>query len=53
MQQARVEKAKQLLTGTTWSIARITEAVGYADVPSFSRLFASRVGETPARYRRR
>lgn len=53
LQQARVEKAKQLLTGTTWSIARITKAVGYADVPSFSRLFASRVGETPARYRRR
>ena len=53
LQTARVEKAKQLLSGTSWSIARITEAVGYADVPTFSRLFASRVGETPARYRRR
>ena len=53
LQQARVDKAKQLLSGTQDSIARITEAVGYADVPTFSRLFAGCVGETPARYRRR
>lgn len=53
LQQARVEKARQLLTGTRWSLSRITEAVGYADVPSFSRLFVRHVGETPAHYRRR
>lgn len=53
LQQARVDKAKQLLNDSTWSIAQITQAVGYADVPTFARLFASRVGETPARYRRR
>jgi transcriptional regulator GlxA family with amidase domain len=53
LQQARVDKAKQLLSDTAWSIVQITEAVGYADVPTFSRLFANRVGETPARYRRR
>ena len=53
LQQARVDKAKQLLSASNWSIARITEAVGYTDVPTFSRLFASCVGETPARYRRR
>ncbi len=53
LQQARVDKAKQLLNNSTRSIAQITEAVGYADVPTFARLFASRVGETPARYRRR
>lgn len=53
LQSARVEKARQLLTGTTWSVARITEEIGYTDVATFSRLFANRVGETPARYRRR
>ena len=53
LQTARVEKAKQLLTGTRWSLARITEAVGYSDAGSFSRLFTRIVGETPARYRRR
>ncbi len=53
LQQARVDKAKQLLNDSSWSIAQITEAVSYADVPTFSRMFARRVGETPARYRRR
>jgi transcriptional regulator GlxA family with amidase domain len=53
LQHARVDKAKLLLTGTTHSLARITEEVGYSDVATFSRLFASRVGETPARFRRR
>jgi transcriptional regulator GlxA family with amidase domain len=53
LQTARVEKARQLLTGTRWSVARITEEIGYTDVATFSRLFAGRVGETPAQYRRR
>jgi transcriptional regulator GlxA family with amidase domain len=53
LQKARVDRAKQLLVDTNWSIARITESVGYADVPTFSRLFSNQVGETPARYRRR
>lgn len=53
LQTARVEKARRLLTSTAWSVARITEEIGYTDVATFSRLFASRVGETPARYRRR
>ncbi len=53
LQMARVEKAKQLLHTTNWSLARITEAVGYADIISFSRLFTRWVGESPARYRRR
>ncbi len=53
LQAARVERAKQLLHTSNWSLARITEAVGYTDVASFTRLFVRRVGETPARYRRR
>jgi transcriptional regulator GlxA family with amidase domain len=53
LQAARVELAKQLLHGTSHSLAQITEAVGYSDVASFSRLFVRLVGETPARYRRR
>ncbi len=53
LQQARVDKAKRLLQETRWSTARIVEAVGYSDLPSFARLFASIVGETPAMYRRR
>lgn len=53
LQHARVDRAKRLLTSTNRSLARITEDVGYSDVATFSRLFARRVGETPARYRRR
>jgi transcriptional regulator GlxA family with amidase domain len=53
LQLARVEKAKHVLSNTTSSIARITAAVGYSDVSSFSRLFTRIVGETPFRYRRR
>jgi transcriptional regulator GlxA family with amidase domain len=53
LQEARIEQAKRLLHGCDWPIVRIVEAVGYADVVSFSRLFARSVGETPAKYRRR
>lgn len=53
LQTARVERAKQLLHSTQQSLAQITEAVGYADVASFSRLFGRLVGESPARYRKR
>ena len=53
LQQARVVKARQLLSTTSWSIQKIVESVGYADLPTFSRLFVRQVGETPARYRSR
>jgi transcriptional regulator GlxA family with amidase domain len=52
LRQARVEKAKQLLTGTRLSIPQIVEAVGYSDVASFAGLFVKVVGETPSQYRR-
>jgi transcriptional regulator GlxA family with amidase domain len=53
LQHARVDSARKLLSTTTHSVARITEDVGYSDVATFSRLFATQVGETPAKYRRR
>jgi transcriptional regulator GlxA family with amidase domain len=52
LQQARIDKAKQLLLETRWSQDRITQAVGYADTGTFARLFASQVGISPARFRR-
>ena len=51
LQQARVGKAKQLLNTTSWSLQKIVESVGYADLPTFTRLFVRQVGETLARYR--
>lgn len=53
LQQARVQRAKALLAGGRQSTAQIVAAVGYSDVPTFSRLFTRWVGESPARYRRR
>jgi transcriptional regulator GlxA family with amidase domain len=53
LQQARIQQAKLLLQSTSWSIAKIVEAVGYTDIATFSRLFAREVGETPARHRAR
>jgi transcriptional regulator GlxA family with amidase domain len=53
LQTARIDQAKQLLLTTAWGQARITEAVGYTDLASFSRLFTRLVGESPAQYRRR
>lgn len=53
LQHARVDKARHLLTSTRWSVARITEEVGYADAATFARLFAKRVGESPSAFRRR
>lgn len=53
LQRARVAHAKHLLRASQQSLAQITQAVGYTDVPTFSRLFARQVGCTPAAFRRR
>jgi transcriptional regulator GlxA family with amidase domain len=49
----RVERAKALLESGCQSIEQIVAQVGYADVPSFRRLFARLTGVSPAQYRRR
>jgi transcriptional regulator GlxA family with amidase domain len=53
LQRARISLAKKLLSTTRWSIAKVVESVGYADLATFTRLFVREVGETPARYRKR
>lgn len=49
----RVEKAKLLLETTTLSVAQVAAEVGYADVATFSRLFARHTQLTPAAFRSR
>lgn len=51
LQRARIETAKGLLASTTLSVAAITEAIGYADVSTFVRLFGRHTGSTPTKYR--
>ena len=53
VQEARIERAKQLLSRTSDSVDAITPRCGYDDVSSFRKLFRKRVGLTPGEYRKR
>lgn len=48
----RMEKAKELLTTTEYSMKEICSMVGYADPNYFSRSFKKNVGVTPTEYKR-
>jgi len=52
VQQKRLERAKQLIAGTTNSIAEISFEVGYTDHSYFSRIFKRATGKTPNEYRK-
>jgi AraC family transcriptional regulator len=47
----RLQKAKQLLTSTSWKVTDISQIVGYTSVGTFSSRFASSVGLPPTTYR--
>ena len=53
LQRARVRKAKRLLESTDWPLGKILGHIGYQDPGTFRRLFAYRVGISPADYRKR
>ena len=47
----RLEKAKNLLVYSNYSIAKISEACGFSDPYYFSRLFKKTVGISPSEYK--
>lgn len=47
----RLLKAKDLLSVKTYSIAEVAELCGFSDANYFSRLFKTRVGISPLRYK--
>jgi len=49
----RILRSKEFLLESKENICDIAERVGYQSEAAFNRLFKSRVGETPASYRRR
>lgn len=49
--EKRIEKAKELLTNTTDSVAAISEKCGFANITYFHRSFKKTVGITPNAYR--
>lgn len=50
--QIRINRAKALLLNSELSGTEIAEQVGFSSVHYFSRLFRTRTGSTPLRYRR-
>ncbi|MBI2518045.1 MAG: helix-turn-helix transcriptional regulator [Opitutae bacterium] len=49
----QIEKAKQLLILSDYSVTAVCMAVGFSSVGSFSSLFKRRVGVSPAAFQRR
>ncbi|MCR5508430.1 MAG: response regulator [Lachnospiraceae bacterium] len=49
----RINKAKQLISGSDMSMKEICTAVGYSDPNYFSRIFKKNVGVTPTEYKER
>ncbi len=49
----RIQKSKEFLLANKENICEIAEKVGYQSEAAFNRLFKSKVGETPASYRRK
>ena len=49
--QARIDRAKQLLSESSLSIGEIAEALGYRDLYFFSRQFKRHTSRTPSHYR--
>ncbi|QCT01534.1 two component transcriptional regulator, AraC family [Paenibacillus algicola] len=49
----RIEQAKKLLKDTDKKIYEIAEAVGFANLPYFTRLFKQTVGYSPKEFRKR
>jgi AraC-like DNA-binding protein len=50
--RARLERAKQLLALSDYSVTDVCMEVGFTSLGSFSDLFARRVGSAPSAYRR-
>lgn len=53
LKRLRIEKAKELLIGTDYSISQIAEQVGYSFNSSFSRIFKEAEDLSPAQYRKK
>ncbi len=53
LNQIRIEKACEILKSTSYTIAQVSEMVGYSDPSYFSRIFKNQMGKTPSQWKRR
>lgn len=51
IRELRIERAKQLLEHTDWSLAEIASRLGFSDQFNFSNGFKKQVGQSPTAYR--
>jgi transcriptional regulator GlxA family with amidase domain len=49
---ARIERARQLLSESNLTVGMIAEALGFRDIFFFSRQFRQKTGQTPTEFRR-
>ena len=49
----RLEKARNLLVGSDWTVTEIAEACGFGCLRSFNRIFLAQMHCTPTEYRKR
>ncbi len=49
--KCKIEKAKEILTGTGYSVDHVSQKLGYANTESFIRQFKKMAGKTPASFR--
>lgn len=49
--KCKIEKAKEILSGTGYSVDHVSQKLGYANTESFIRQFKKMAGKTPAGYR--
>lgn len=52
LNQIRIQHAENLLLSSDYSIAEISQMVGYSEQSYFGKIFKAQVGESPSRYRR-
>ncbi len=52
IKQHRLEKAKQLLRGTSLDVAEISSLIGYQESANFCRAFQAEFGRSPASFRK-
>jgi len=51
LQTLRMKEAEMLLTQTDYKMSEIANSVGFNDLPTFSKAFKKRVGQSPAQFR--
>lgn len=53
LNRIRIEKACEILKTTSYTIAQVSEMVGYSDPSYFSRIFKNQTGRTPSQWKRK